>query len=335
MKKWCTIILLGIAVSCNSNSDWLSDIPESKTDISDSIEWIDLQENTLINPSQMLVIDNYIIIANDASSDILIAFDMATGKQVTVLKRGRAENEVLNINQLLNIDGNVGVVDVIGQKLLLIDVKTMQILLNTNIGDFTTLCMDSDLLIGTLASSTSRYGLRKIDSNEYLRTFGDYSEYNVTDDVGWRVFQGHLLPNAGKVAWFGYYSGAIQIVNYNDGNIISSIHLENFDQEDMASKEMSLDRKINFISLTGNQDMILSLYDGKGLNYYMEHRGAKPCGNIICVFDWMGAAKFKIVYKNPIYHISYNKYDDYLYLCILSSQSSEYRIGRIKIDKLI
>ena len=333
MKNVYFVLLLGIMVACNSQSNWLSDIPESDIDMASAIEWIDLPENMLLNPRQMLAIDDYIIIANDASTDVLMAYNMITGHDFTLLRRGRAENEVLSVNQLLNVDGNLGVVDVIGQKVLLIDLDTMQLLDSFEVGDFTAIYIQSDYMVGTLASKLARYAVRKCHSNEYSLTFGDYDEYNVTDEVGWRNFQGHLLANGEKIAWFGYYCGAMQIVKYTDGTTITSTHFEDFEHDDVMTEQMSLDRKINFISITANQEIIYTLYDGKDLNYYVEHRGARPCGNTICVFDWMGTAKSKIVYDNPIFNISYNKSDNYLYLCVMFSQLSEYKVARIKIEE--
>ena len=113
----------------------MSDIPESDIDMASAIEWIDLLENMLLNPSQMLAIDDYIIIANDTSTDVLMAYNMITAHDFTLLRRGRAENEVLSINQLLNVDGNLGVVDVIGQKVLFIDLDMMQLLDSFEVGE--------------------------------------------------------------------------------------------------------------------------------------------------------------------------------------------------------
>lgn len=110
MKNVYFVLLLRIMVACNSQSNWLSDIPESDIDMASAIEWIDLLENMLLNLSQMLAIDDYI----DASTDVLMAYNMITGHDFTLLRRGRAENEVLSVNQLLNVDGNLGMVDVIG-----------------------------------------------------------------------------------------------------------------------------------------------------------------------------------------------------------------------------
>lgn len=184
MKNVYFVLLLGIMVACNSQSNWLSDIPESDIDMASAIEWIDLLENMLLNPSQMLAIDDYIIIANDASTDVLMAYNMITGHYFTLLRRGRAENEVLSVNQLLNVDGNLGVVDVIGQKVLLIDLDMMQLLDSFEVGDFTVIYIKSDYMVGTLASKLARYAVRKCHSNEYSLPFGDYDEYNVTDEVG-------------------------------------------------------------------------------------------------------------------------------------------------------
>lgn len=320
--------------SCSKSGGWLQEAPVMEIDFESDIELVDIPPDSLGTPEQMLSYGQYILWSDNDLDMPLWVYNQTDGSIASPLKKGRAYNEVLNINQIVHIENGFGLSDMFKNRLTCYKMEsgTSVNMSETDIKDFSAVSMVADTIIGTLKNGHSRYALCSSDG-DLIKEFGDYSKYGLSNEAGWGLMQGHICANArlGRIACFSYYTGAYEIVNYRDTSVICSriLEMSTFDDNGQHYASMKPDSKVNFISATSGNEMIFTLYDGKDLKYYMENRGIGQRGNDICVFDWDGNYIIRLHSEFPLCSIAWNEDNESLYLCFLS-KSGKYMIGSLK-----
>ena len=328
-------LLLGTAISCCTHSpDWMGNIPEHNLDYRSEVLWTDIPTDSIGIPGIMASFGNYILWSEESGNAPVTVYDMSQDICHKPARKGRAKGELLNVNQIIPVKDGFAIADNFRKTLQFFRYSKEEAgfvcVSERGISEFSTVAVARDTIVGVLSTGKGRFGLKAAGSELLLTTFGDYSAYGLSDRTGWGLMQGHLCINesAGRIATFSYYTAAYDIVDYRDTSIVRSkvLDMSHFNDNGQMYASMRPDSKVGFISLASNDKSIFSLYDGKELSYYMAHRGMKPRGNDILVFDWNGQCVGRLYSEFPISCIAWNEDMKVLLLCVML-ESGEYRIG--------
>lgn len=326
----CLAIIFLLA-GCRQSGLWINRAEVSKINYSTDGSWVEVPENTINNP-EMLCTGGNLIVWSESSGDFPVRiYDMISSNVISCIRKGRADNEILNVNQLaMSGADRFSVSDIFKKRMTeyLVKNDTCFQVRTVPIQEYSTVCAVGDTLIGVLPKGDARYCIKTL-SGEILREFGDYSSFGMNNEVGRSLMQGHLQVNRslGRMAQFCYYTGAYEIIDYRKDSVVYAKMLDesSFDDNGQRIASMRPDSKINFISVTSSDNYIYALYDGNMIQYYIEHKGEVPSGKYICVFDWDGNYVKCYQSRFPIRSLSWNPDDKNLYACVLADDG-EYRI---------
>lgn len=329
---WLTAIVL-CAHACTCTEPWIDKCPAEAIN-SDNLKCVCVALESFSSPEMMTVLDSSLIVVDNNIKEPLNVFNLNDTRRCDFILKGRADGEVLNINQVFRSSPHLFVCDNFKGELYKysIDADTLVRISKQNVTGFSSIVASEDTLAGILNNGEARYGIKAGGCESQVKTFGDYSEYGVSNNVGWGLTQGHMAINTslGLFATFSYYTAAFDIADYRNAVQIHSeaMDMSTYDSHSDHFATMRMDSKIGFISVASTDSMIYTVYDGKPLSYYMANRGKKTYGQDICIFDWSGNYIRHLRSELPIKCIAHDK-NEYLYLCIQDKE--EYRLCRLAI----
>lgn len=322
--------------ACAGNREWIDGVRAEDIDYEKDVEWLDVPADSIGVPSDMAVSGSFLAWSESAGNRMLYIYGLESGKTYTPVKKGRASEELLNINQLMPRNGGFYVVDIFKHILCgygydsVRDVFIRESLASIN--EFCVVAVARDTVVGVLTDGQARYGVRASDGR-IVKSFGDYAEYGLNNREGWGLLQGKMCcsPVLGRFAIFSYYTVAYEILDMNAAAVVASevLDMSSYDSNSHKFITMRPESKIGFISLTASDDRIYALYDGKNLKHYMDNRGIGMSGNDIVVFDWEGQYRSRLHSDRPVSCIAWNETDKSMYLCVLSDDG-EYRFCRLR-----
>ncbi len=336
MRYFPALVFCGLVMSgCVKSSGWINSAPERNIDYSSEVQWLGIPADSIGDFSLMAACSDYILWSEESNDRPLAVYDIADNGIYRPLKKGRAHGELLNINQLISGDGGFAIADNYKNVLSFYEIGNADTAFvpksEVDISDFSTVAVAGDTIVGILSTGTGRYGIRHKDT---IKTFGDYSAYGIEDKAGWGLLQGHVCLNGrlGRLACFSYYTAAYEIVDYRDMSVVSSTVLEmsRYDNNGGQYVTMRPESKVGFIAVTANDGNIFALYDGTELSYYMSHRGMRPRGYDLLVFDWDGKYVERLHSCMPIAGIAWNESAQALFMCVVND-GGEYSLGRLPV----
>jgi len=307
--------LAGMVVSCDGN--WLDRIPERGLD--GELVTLDVPESLVYSPTNMLALNGWLIWADEGDRP-LVCYDLEAKKEFYPYDKGRADNEILNVGQLVRVSGSsFGIVDMLKRELRILTLSkdTVAEASKVSIDGFTTVSVSGDELIGTCSSETARYAVASLsDSLRQLRAFGDYSEYGLTGTGGRDLLQGYVTSWGDRLAWASHFNVAFQIVNHRTGETIHSETMEmgryDHSTQNYAMTSETID---GFSALDSDGRHIVALYDGKDLGHYLTTKESFN-GNDILVYDWDGKALARLTTPDKVASLSLSREDGRLFLCL-------------------
>lgn len=342
MKVSRIVVGLSIAVLCacaQTTASWVEEAPSVEDDVARSVEWMDIAPEKIGDPELLCTAGGYLLwVDNDMDRPLSVLY-LPTGEISAPLRKGRAGGEVLNIQQILrDVDtvGRFAAVDGFKHRIVCLsaDRGTLSREGEYPIDAFSSVTLSGDSVVGLLRDGSARYGIGSLGGSS-TAGFGDYSTFGLTNEAGWGLLQGHVVrhPRSERIAWFGYYTAACKIVDFEERKTLCShlFDLSAFDAHGKLYVTMRPESRVGFIGATACEEGIFALYDGKELSYYMSHRGLKPHGSTICFFTWDGCYAVRLCSDSRIRSIAWNEEQRILYICLLDGDA-EYRIGRMALE---
>ena len=337
MKNAALFLAVLLALTGCRNGSWLdSGVDVSEIDYEQGVSWVDIPDSLIANPEIIALSGSYFGWSEQSGETPFILVDRKTGSTLTNVRRGRQENEVLNVNQFLATgDSSFAVMDNFKKRMTVYSVGEGGLVpvQSVPIDEYTTACALGDTLVGVLSGGDARYRTRKMDGT-VLSDFCDYSQYGLNTEVGSGLMQGHLQVNGtlGRMASYSYYAGCYEIVDFVKGETVCSVLLEEmpFDENEGHFATMRPDSKVSFVSLSSSGDYLFALYDGKELKHYIEHPGLAPSGNHVCIFDWNGKYLACLHSALPVRSLAWDQVSGRLCLCVLT-ESGQYRFCFVDI----
>lgn len=333
MKRYILLFALFLVYGCAERTAWIETVPGTEIDFTSDVEWIDIPADSIGIPEMMVSYGPYVIWSESQTDAPLRIYNIDTRNLMSPLKRGRAANELLNINQLFTTEEGFAIVDNFKDRVSMyrMSADTCNHVRDISAEGFVTVLAVGDMLVGTLKSA-SRYGITD-GKGKGITGFGDYSEYGLSVESGSELLAGQMCVNghSGRIATFSCYTAAYDIVDYRDTVTVCSkvLDMSAFDDHGQKYTTMRPESKVGFVSLASNDEAIYALYDGKELKYYMENHGTRLRGNDICVFDWDGNYIRRLHSEYPVSCMAWNKDRKSLYLYVLDD-NGEFRIGKMK-----
>lgn len=328
------ITIAGMAASCDRN--WLDTIPERG--LEGELVTLDIPESLIYAPSNMLALSGWLVWSDDGDRP-LVCYDLNAKKAFYPYDKGRADNEILNVGQIVRVSENsFGAVDMLKRELRILTFERDSVIevSKVDISDFSTVNVRGNELVGICGSETARYAVANLsDTLRHLRTFGDYSEYGFTGAGGRDLLQGHVTSWGDRLAWGSHFNVAFQIVNFRTGETIHSETMEMGKYADHSGQryEMTPETIDGFAALDSDGEHIAALYDGKDLAYYMTNREA-PNGNDIIVYDWDGNALARLSAPDKVTSLSLSREDGRLYLCLLRDGNYVFAATKLPLREL-
>ena len=113
MKKIAFGLIFAIMISgChNRQALWMSDFSVGPEDVVAELEWLHLPSDSIGCPSMIVKVGDRIILSDSSNGYALKVYDMTNDSVMSMLRIGRAEDEVLNVHQMLSYGGNLGIFD--------------------------------------------------------------------------------------------------------------------------------------------------------------------------------------------------------------------------------
>ncbi|MBO8459122.1 BF3164 family lipoprotein [uncultured Phocaeicola sp.] len=339
MKNNIVIILLVTVftlMSCaEDEKDFLLLAPE-KHDISQKIEFIPFEEDSIGKPENLLALGDWIIVVEPSSYDgMLNIYNEKTHTYHRLLKKGNAGNEVLNVSQIGRLNPNAFYIyDNLGNKVFTfsLDQEKDTCMINhiLPMDKYYSFSMDDSLVVGCLKQG-GRYAASNLSGN-YFGKIGNYEEYGLPEHVGSALLQGMttMNPDKKRLAWFSFYAVDYSILSYKD-----SIHLEILHEKLFRKPEFEVTEGtpfflpssiFGFTSVTSSTENIYVLYNGTSLADFMKRREEALLSNNICVIDWNGSFLRSLHSLQPFRCISYNQDKKRLY-GIFYTEEDGYKVG--------
>ena len=113
MKKAALFLAVLLTLTGCRNGSWLdSGVDVSEIDYEQGVSWVDIPDSLIANPEIIALSGSYFGWSEQSGETPFILVDRKTGSTLTNVRRGRQENEVLNVNQFLATgDSSIAVMD--------------------------------------------------------------------------------------------------------------------------------------------------------------------------------------------------------------------------------
>lgn len=325
---WVFLVLIS---SCQKN--WINRVEVRELDAYDGISWLPIPDDSISSPNFIVSYSSYVVWSEPKEDWIIHVYDSVDGLISPAVRRGRAENEILNVNQLLSSNGRFYVADIFKKRLTgyIVSNDDCDQIVSVPITEFSTLDVQGDTLVGQSSYDNGRFIIRSMNDTTGRR-FGDYSYYGLDNKIGAQLLAGHVSANneLGRIACFSHFSCAYDIEDYKREEDVISVLLKPFLYDDNEGHfvTMSPETEDCFVAVSSSEDYIYALYDGKELKEYMtiKNGDVNVYGQYICIFDWNGNYIDCIHSELPLTSIAWNKEQGRLYVSALCHDGL-YRIG--------
>lgn len=330
MKNTWILLAAMLLSGCSSGKSWLTEVPVVELNAVRNMEAVPMPGDSISQPEIIASFGDYIVWSERKGNDLLKICRIDGIMLDSGIRKGRAADEILNVNQIMSQNGGFAICDIFKKKAFCYQIDGDQCRPHETfpIEGYNTIVVSGDTLIGTLKSGEHRYGLALKDGTPVFQ-YGDYSKYGLNTEIGCGLLQGHVAVNVekGRLACFSYYADTYEISDYRHGEVLRSEQHEEFkfSGKDGGQVLMSPDSRLAFISVTSSSGHVFALYDGKDLKHYMANSGSAPCGNSICVFDWDGNYEKCLHLDRQATSIAWNPDFRKLYVSILM-EDGEYSI---------
>lgn len=346
MKKHCPFLLLFFFAACSDQQENRSILLQDRptTDVTSRYEPVGVPADSIDNPEFLLSIDNYVILADPGADHTISVYNLETGGFQRTGRKGRAANEILNVNQIgiyPSTDTTAFYIhDNFAQKIFvyMLESGRCELWKIEEMPRFRTFDFDGHLTIGVNKGQDSRYLLTDSLSGAEV-FFGDYSEYDLPMQQGALMYQGFCLvnPQQKRCAWFSFFGEACNMLDYGRVDEPRVFHNKTWQRVviDQAADTpvMSPKTKIGFVSLTGSHERIFALCGDQTLQKFLTERTDFHLSHDICLFDWNGQYLERWISTPAVRCIGFNESRGELFALIVD-QDLNYRVVSLAIDEI-
>jgi hypothetical protein len=327
--SFCIIVILSLLIGCEEKKDVF--FSDKVFNINNSIL---IEEEKLLDPWDILLIDSVLVIANDRGQPAIEIYDLQGNASQKFLTLGQGPEEVLQIGNLQEINHNLFVYDLYQKKFLEYDynkIIKLTVLKPDSVHSYSFILKDSarlinklligpDCLIGVLQVSASRIALMDAGGNVLSRG-GDYPAKtipNLSDYENAGLYGSALVlnQNGTKIALATYRADMIDIFDISDKSMKTVWSHQGFLPHNLKVIQMgNIDRAVmtdesqyGYADIASSNKYIYAIYTGRSLkekNY--------SYGNIIRVVSWDGKEKFELHTDVDINRLTVSKDDKIIY----------------------
>jgi hypothetical protein len=349
VDKFCIVVIFGLLISCG-NEKHIS-FSEKVFNITGSIL---LEDEELLDPYDILLIDSVLIVANDRGLPLIETYDLRGNVIQKFLTLGQGPEEVLQIGTLQEINHNLLVYDLFQKKFLEYDyqkIRKSSVLKPDYIHSYAFVLKDSsnlinkiligdNCLIGMLRVSASRIALMDADGH-VISQGGDYpakTVYNLSDyeNAGLYGASAVLDKSRKKIALATHIADMIDIFDVSNKSVrtvwshqgflphdYTVVQMGNMDRAAMTDKSQE-----GYTDIASSDKYIYTIYSGR---LFSEKNYGY--GNIIRAVSWDGKEKFELHTDLDINRLTVSSDDRFIYAIARDENDDpmivSYHIGEI------